>query len=605
MTVAACPPQPADMRSHSLKTSLWVFAVSAVCALAMVAWTEQQRVEIARQEVQLLANHHAAGVERALNTSLSSTLALAALVRRDRGRFDDFDVVANEMLPLYPGVSGLALAPHGVISKMVPIVGNEKAIGHDLMRDPKRDREAILARDTGRLTLAGPFPLVQGGFGAAGRLPVFLNGGDGQRVFWGLVAVLIRFPEILQGTGLDELDRRGFDYRLWRIHPDTAAQHVFSASGSIEGALNAPVEAPLSTPNATWTLSVAPREGWHSPWRIATKSALALLLAAGIASLAWTLMELRRRQSQMQATLKTVPDLMFEFDADGKYLDVMVSDPSRLYRSAHELVGRRIDEMLPTEAAATYSQALSAARLTGVDYGRTILLPIGGCDRWFELSVARKAGSLGSGDTYIVLERDVTERRQQEEEHRRLALFDPLTQLPNRRLLEDRLSQAIQHHRRDGGHGAVLYLDLDRFKPLNDTHGHAAGDILLREVAVRLLHTLRAEDTATRVGGDEFVVLLCNLNPRRELAAEGALEVAHKLQARLAEPYHIELHGPLADVVTIEWRCSASIGVALFGAEETDVAPLIQRADAAMYAAKAAGRDAVHLSEAGPAATVH
>lgn len=173
---------------------------------------------------------------------------------------------------------------------------------------------------------------------------------------------------------------------------------------------------------------------------------------------------------------------------------------------------------------------------------------------------------------------------------RRLAYFDPLTQLPNRRLLEDRLQQALSLSRRNQQCGAVLMLDLDNFKPLNDSQGHAVGDLLLQEVARRLTACLRAADTASRVGGDEFVVVLSSLSSSEVESQAHALGVAEKIRMALGEPYTLTVRPQEA---AIEHRCTASIGVALFCTGSADDA--LKRADAAMYAAKAAGRNRVEL----------
>ncbi|MDT8989629.1 GGDEF domain-containing protein [Curvibacter sp. APW13] len=173
---------------------------------------------------------------------------------------------------------------------------------------------------------------------------------------------------------------------------------------------------------------------------------------------------------------------------------------------------------------------------------------------------------------------------------RRLAYFDPLTQLPNRRLLDDRLQQALSLARRNRQCGAVLMLDLDNFKPLNDSQGHAVGDLLLQEVAHRLTACLRAADTASRVGGDEFVVVLSGLSATIPESESQALAVAEKIRLALGATYTLSIG---TQVEPIEHRCTASIGVALFCTGSAGDA--LKQADQAMYQAKAAGRNRVEL----------
>ncbi len=171
-----------------------------------------------------------------------------------------------------------------------------------------------------------------------------------------------------------------------------------------------------------------------------------------------------------------------------------------------------------------------------------------------------------------------------------LSLYDPLTQLANRRLLMDRLAQALESGKRNNTFGALMFMDLDQFKPLNDQYGHAIGDLLLVEVASRLKDCVRAVDTVSRIGGDEFVVLLAELTVDKVAAVEQANRLAEKIRANLARPYLL----PRGDgVQTIEHHCSASIGVVLFFKDHQKLEDLLKWADVAMYQSKAEGRNRV------------
>ncbi|MEN9315976.1 MAG: hypothetical protein RIS35_2369 [Pseudomonadota bacterium] len=147
---------------------------------------------------------------------------------------------------------------------------------------------------------------------------------------------------------------------------------------------------------------------------------------------------------------------------------------------------------------------------------------------------------------------------------------------------------------RDGDHAAILFLDLDNFKPLNDAHGHPVGDLLLIEVARRLTARLRGVDTASRFGGDEFVVLVSGLGRDPTLARAQAAVVAEKLRAVLAEPYRLGVVRAGVGAV-VEHRCTATVGVVVFSGDDNDPDELVDRADAAMYQAKQAGRNTVHV----------
>ncbi|MCW5322674.1 putative bifunctional diguanylate cyclase/phosphodiesterase [Verminephrobacter aporrectodeae] len=181
---------------------------------------------------------------------------------------------------------------------------------------------------------------------------------------------------------------------------------------------------------------------------------------------------------------------------------------------------------------------------------------------------------------------DITERKRAEQEIERLAFYDALTGLPNRRLLLDRLQRAIVTSLRTRALGALLFIDLDNFKDLNDTLGHDMGDQLLSQVAARLVGSVREADTVARFGGDEFVVMLQGLAPELPNAATQAETVAEKLLASLNQPF--DLDGQ-------QYYSTPSIGVTLFGDERLAVDELLKRADLAMYQAKAAGRNTLRF----------
>ncbi|MBK1620365.1 hypothetical protein CKO42_18355 [Lamprobacter modestohalophilus] len=182
----------------------------------------------------------------------------------------------------------------------------------------------------------------------------------------------------------------------------------------------------------------------------------------------------------------------------------------------------------------------------------------------------------------VILNQDISARKVAENQIKQLAFFDALTHLPNRRLLLDRLNHALATIRRDGHHGALLFIDLDHFKDLNDSLGHDMGDNLLQQVAERLMQNVRARDTVARLGGDEFVVVLEGLSDEADQAAQQTRTVAEKVQQALTEPYQL---GEKPHHV------SPSIGATLIEPADASVDELLKRADLAMYQAKDAGRN--------------
>jgi diguanylate cyclase (GGDEF)-like protein/PAS domain S-box-containing protein len=201
----------------------------------------------------------------------------------------------------------------------------------------------------------------------------------------------------------------------------------------------------------------------------------------------------------------------------------------------------------------------------------------------------------GSLEKLMGITEDITERKNAEEQVRKLAFYDALTQLPNRRLLLDRLGQAMAASKRSSRYGALMFLDLDKFKSLNDTHGHDMGDLLLIEVAHRITRCLREMDTVARFGGDEFVVMLSDLDAEKNQALEKAGVVAEKIRVTLAAPYLLRRvkEGDVEKIV--EHHCTSSIGVVLFVRHDASQDDILKWADMAMYQAKADGRNIIRF----------
>ncbi|PCI55832.1 MAG: hypothetical protein COB45_05815 [Gammaproteobacteria bacterium] len=185
---------------------------------------------------------------------------------------------------------------------------------------------------------------------------------------------------------------------------------------------------------------------------------------------------------------------------------------------------------------------------------------------------------------------DVTDKMINQKKIENLAFYDVLTHLPNRALLQDRMKQAIEHFKRSKEYGAVLFLDLDKFKPLNDTYGHQAGDNLLVEVAHRIQSVIRIEDTVARFGGDEFVIIINSLSSDLLKTALKAEDIANNIRQILNTPYSLTINKGKVD-----YHISASIGIALIDSVDIEASQLLQLADVALYKAKESGRDSCVL----------
>lgn len=714
-----------------LIAALIVFFLAGAASVGVVQQSEQYQRQGQRMHLADLAGKYVDAIQNGTQRALSATYALAALVHQGQGRIANFDAIASELIKVYPGADSLQLAPGGITRQIVPLAGNEQGIGRNLLQDPLRNKEALRARDTGQLTLAGPFPLIQGGIGVVGRLPVFMNDSEGKPSFWGFATVLIRYPEALEEARLDQLPQQGIGYELWRVHPDSGKKQSIAASSATP--LVDPVMRTLNMPNGNWTLSVAPLTGWRDPLWLAFKSALGLLFSLLLGYLAKLLFEshaqkiylqalvLRRgaeisaTQAKLQVTFDAIPDLVWIKDAQGVYLDCNQMFERLLGVEKTAILGKTDDALMDQEQAGFFSErnrqtiaadqvsvneewltfaadgrrclfettrtplrdangqrvgvlgiahdiserqraeealrestqklriAADAAdlydwewdvlhdtltwgrdpvRLLGQPDGLTQKYPdfrdlVHPEDRARYLATGRR--TMRTGEPYLIefraldldgtvrwiaargkcvfdsegapvrmlgVSQDITERKQAQDEIQQLAFTDALTSLPNRRLLINRVKHALATSARSPREEALLFIDLDNFKTLNDTLGHDIGDLLLQQVAQRLVACVREGDTVARIGGDEFVVLLQNLHESEPQAAIQVKLVGEKILDSLSQVY---LLGGYVH------HSSASIGVALFGPQRESVDELLKRADLAMYSAKAAGRNTLRF----------
>ncbi len=285
---------------------------------------------------------------------------------------------------------------------------------------------------------------------------------------------------------------------------------------------------------------------------------------------------------ELSSTLSAIPDLMFELDENGKHWDARVLRPELLVAPTEDLLGRTVSEVMPVEAAQAVMRAIQEAKQNGYSHGTHILLPTPVGELWFEISIARKevthADALNEeGLRFIVISRDINQHKLAYLEAEKLAYHDHLTQLPNRYALQKELKEQITKHHKKGNFCALLFLDLDNFKQINDEHGHQAGDQLLKTIAQRLRNSIRSQDRVIRWGGDEFIILINDLSTTRNEAKQLAASISNKIANNVSEPFILD---------NMKFLCGVSIGIRLFSSAKIDIDKVIEQADAAMYLAK-------------------
>ena len=478
---------------------------------------------------------------------------------------------------------------------------NQRAFGYDMFSEPVRHEAMARARSLGVPALTGKVRLVQETstdvqFGVLLYLPVFRQGlpidttAQRERAFIGWVYSPFRLGDLITGTLGDagqHLRIRVFDGHnlsadtlLFDSHPDAS-----------------PADSPLQRKtllelnSRTWTLVFdhfpGPTASDHAPLLeklavVLIGSLFVMLTAAFCVSrqrtreLARTSASLRASEARYSSLVNLSHDGIAALDGEMRFTLINPRLARMLGRTEKDLLGRRFDSLYPSHdlgSGQTLAERLTRGHPTSFEQQ---LLKADGSLLTAIVADTPDLDAAGRLRGVIVTLTDISERKQSEQRVQYLATHDSLTGLANRPMFLEHLHSSLLIARRHKTRFAVLFLDLDRFKEVNDTLGHAAGDALLVETAQRLRRSLRASDLPARQGGDEFMVLLHDIKTKAE-----ALGVADKIRQALDRPFTVEGH---------ECRVAVSIGIALYPDDGGDAETLTRQADEAMYRAKTAGR---------------
>ncbi len=289
--------------------------------------------------------------------------------------------------------------------------------------------------------------------------------------------------------------------------------------------------------------------------------------------------KLRITENRYRTLLDYSSDAIFSFDKDGQYLYVNKEFAKTVCGEKPEyVIGKKIWELFSKEEADKRYAIVKWVFENGKTKNIEVHVPRPNGDS-YHLTTVKPIFDEQENVTFIIcISKEITERKLMENQLKQIAHYDVLTNLPNRILFSDHTKYAIKQAERNKTKLAIMYIDLDKFKPVNDTHGHNAGDLLLKAVAKRIKECLRKSDTAGRIGGDEFIVLLPRIDNKQD-----TLNVAEKIRFALNQPF--QLHG----YPTI--HISSCIGIAIYPEHGCDETQLSRNADNAMYVAKKSGRN--------------
>jgi sensor domain CHASE-containing protein len=265
-------------QNKAWRTGLQAGLLAFIC-FGSISWCYFQNVSLAKQLAgRDVAQRFALRIVERFYESVGPVYMLASLVRKNNGELSDFDAWATDLIHEFPLLRTLELAPGGVVSHVYPFQGNEVVIGHDLLKDKSRNKEAHLAVLKRQMSVAGPVELMQGGFAAIARYPIFINGQNGRGSFWGFSIALVNMADLLAVAGESEIERSGYDYQLCRNATDSGKCEVFAWRGMplIENYTTVSV----GLPNANWMLTIWPKSDGDL---MALK--ISLLVAVVVASL--------------------------------------------------------------------------------------------------------------------------------------------------------------------------------------------------------------------------------------------------------------------------------------------------------------------------------
>jgi diguanylate cyclase (GGDEF)-like protein len=529
----------------------------------------------------------------------------------DQARFAE---LAENLFREHSQLRNIAAAPDLVVSMMYPIEGNERAIGLDYRLDGRQRDAALRARDSGELVLAGPVDLRQGGQGFIGRFPVFTTAPDGGEEFWGIVSAVVDVERLYRDSGL--LDP-ALPIKVALTGRDALGQAGARFYGGPEVTDSNPVTANVHLPYGSWQIAAVPKGGWDATppntWMLR-----GLIFAAGALIILPILvagrlvkerqkhyrdarrreLQLKRLSQRLELALDASQIGVWEHDLETNEL-VWDDRVNEIYGKPQDGGPRGYDDWADSihpddleKALSDFDEAVAGGARYSSEY--RIVLPTG------EIRYIRTRAVIHRDDTpkMIGAEWDVTadvrltreleraknlaETRNGELEAAKAriehnALHDSLTGLPNRRYLDEILEHYAAACARAGGHAALLHMDLDRFKQINDTLGHAAGDAMLVHASKVLKANVRSQDFVARIGGDEFVVVCMTQAGSDDLAL-----LAERITRQMRQPVSYKGH---------QCRFGVSIGIATESGENIDPKRLLVNADIALYRAKSRGRN--------------
>ncbi|MCB1704045.1 MAG: EAL domain-containing protein [Halioglobus sp.] len=568
------------------KVSAWACLLVFASVFPVELGFEQSYVENGRQQAELEATHELNFVAQRLvgqlGAHLSAVEGLAAYIASNPDITQrEFEAFAAAIFARQDFLINMAAAPGLVVNRVYPLAGNEEALGLNYLKTPSQRDAVVRARDEGAAVLAGPVKLVQGGVGLIGRLPVFVPGEDGSSEFWGIVSATMDAGKVFAAAGLAS-NRHGLKIAVRGVDGQGSRGEVFYGPAelfSTEDVILLPV--PVASGNWLMAAQYPPLAGLASGvWFLRL---MALCIAAGWVIFLWLLRVARNKQKFYEQQVRANEQLLQEA---GKLAAVagwkIVEQSDVLYFSEEfsSIVGMpRCDvatreyvlSLLPQQSQMELEEAVRHAFATAEPFDIELRFKREDGAHWLRI-MGNPVLQNGKVVEIVGGIQDITERMEFMQTIERQATRDSLTNLPNRQQFDTFLEREILAAQRRHQRLALLFIDLDNFKSVNDNLGHSGGDVLLVEAAKRIRACTRKSDTVARLSGDEFAVILPDV-----ATSEAASLVAEKIVSVMREPF---------EIYSRQVFVSASLGVAVFPDDGTDTDTLLINADQAMYEVK-------------------
>lgn len=606
--------EPPDTETN-LSFSLWIFVLLIfLLVVTYMSWYKQSIVLsiisillfsylIDIQIVKVLNNEYkqrdklnlfrqltsiSAKLEGDLQTNLSMLSGFAAYISAEPELNNkDLSNYAQEVFRKKTMLINFGVAKDLVINFVYPLEGNEKAIGLDYLQNTSQKDMVIQVVNTGQLLVAGPVELVQGGTAFIGRAPIFTGSGE-ERKLWGIISAPLDADKLYLRSGI-LASVKHFNLAIRSLDTEGNKGPVFFGD---EATFNDPdtIQIAINVGAGTWHLAATSHEKHGDNETNITIFRMILVLSALIICI-FAVVRIRQQKEKyhLQATILTNQQLLENVGQVAK-IGGWKLDKNLMFlewsKQSSKLLGKPLDyrpkslddisSFFDAKAFSEWKDSVEQATLSNEHLELDMELSRErGAKVWLRIIVSvleQEGENIVTGTM-----QDVTDKVRSAKIIERQATYDALTNLPNRILFNDRLVNAMEAATRKDNKVAVLFIDLDRFKPINDNHGHQMGDKLLVASAERISHCVRNYDTVSRLSGDEFGVILADIHQFSD-----ALRVSEQIHVAMQQSYNIDdklLH------------CSASIGIALYPDDGLDAESLIQKADQAMYEVKNSGRN--------------